>query len=119
VYDRFHVVLLVNGAVDEVRREGVRSAEGEQKRSLKSTRWALLKNPWNLTRGERQKLSELQRNNRQIYPEYLLKESFQQITGLPGPPPRRTYDLRPATSYVPFLSLTTFSSPSLVRCAVI
>jgi transposase len=79
VYDRFHVVQLLNTAVDEVRREGVRNADSEQKRSLKSTRWALLKNPWNLTRKERQKLSELQRNNRQIYRAYLLKESFQQI----------------------------------------
>jgi len=84
VYDRFHVVQLLNDAVDEVRREGVRNAGSEQKRSLKSTRWALLKNPWNLTRGERQKLSELQRNNRQIYRAYLLKESFQQIYDAPS-----------------------------------
>lgn len=84
VYDRFHVVQLLNAAVDEVRREGVRNAEAEQKRSLKSTRWALLKNPWNLTRPERQKLSELQRTNRRIYRAYLLKESFQQIYDAPS-----------------------------------
>ena len=34
VYDRFHVVQLLNAAVDEVRREGVRNADCEQKRSL-------------------------------------------------------------------------------------
>lgn len=79
VYDRFHVVQLLNAAVDEVRREAMRTAGDEQKRSLKSTRWPLLKNPWNLTRRERQKLSDLQRNNRRIYRAYLLKESFQQI----------------------------------------
>lgn len=79
VYDRFHVVQLLNAAVDEVRREAMRIADDEQKRSLKSTRWPLLKNPWNLTRREQQKLSDLQRNNRRIYRAYLLKESFQQI----------------------------------------
>ena len=84
VYDRFHVVQLLNAAVDEVRREAMRIADDEQKRSLKSTRWPLLKNPWNLTRRERQKLSNLQRNNRRIYRAYLLKESFQQIYDAPN-----------------------------------
>jgi transposase len=84
VYDRFHVVQLLNAAVDEVRREAMRIADDEQKRSLKSTRWPLLKKPWNLTRRERQKLSDLQRNNRRIYRAYLLKESFQQIYDAPS-----------------------------------
>lgn len=84
VYDRFHVVQLLNAAVDEVRREAIRIADDEQKRALKSTRWPLLKNPWNLTRTERQKLSDLQRNNRRIYRAYLLKESFQQIYDAPS-----------------------------------
>jgi len=79
VYDRFHVVQLVNAAVDEVRREEMRIAEPDQKKTLKSARWPLLKNPWNLWRRERQKLSEIQRNNRRLYRAYLLKESFQQI----------------------------------------
>jgi len=84
VYDRFHVVQLLNAAVDEVRREAMRAANDEEKRSLKSTRWPLLKNPWNLTRREQQKLSDLQRNNRRIYRAYLLKESFQQIYDAPS-----------------------------------
>jgi transposase len=84
VYDRFHVVQLLNAAVDEVRREAMRMADDAEKRSLKSTRWPLLKNPWNLTRKERQKLSDLQRNNQRIYRAYLLKESFQQIYDAPS-----------------------------------
>ena len=84
VYDRFHVVQLLNAAVDEVRREAVRNSDGEKGRSLKSTRWALLKNPWNLTRPESQKLSELQRTNGPIYRAYLLKESFQEIYDAPN-----------------------------------
>ena len=62
----------------------MRLADHEEKRSIKSTRWPLLKNPWNLTRQERQKLSDLQRNNRRIYRAYLLKESFQQIYDAPS-----------------------------------
>jgi len=62
----------------------MRIADDEQKRSLKSSRWPLLKNPWNLTRTEQQKLSDLQRNNQRIYRAYLLKESFQQIYDAPS-----------------------------------
>lgn len=79
VYDRFHVVQLLNQALDEVRRNEVRSAAPESRKQLKSTRWPLLKNPWNLTRREKQKLAELQRNNRALYRAYLMKEAFQQI----------------------------------------
>jgi transposase len=89
VFDRFHVVRLVMDAVDEVRREESRRLRGETGRpepralermqGLKNTRFALLKNPWNLTRKEKQKLSDLQRNNGRLYRAYLLKESFQDI----------------------------------------
>ena len=84
VYDRFHVVQLLNAAVDEVRREAMRMAGEDEKRFLKSSRWPLLKNPWNLTRKEREKLSDLQRTNRRLYRAYLLKESFQQIYDAPS-----------------------------------
>ena len=50
VFDRFHVQKLASEAVDTVRRQEVGllggAAEG---RALKKSRWALLKNPWNLT----------------------------------------------------------------------
>lgn len=79
VYDRFHVVQLLSKTVDEVRRELVRLAPPEKKRDLKSTRWALLKNPWNLTPREKWKLATIQQTNQPLYPAYLLKESFQDI----------------------------------------
>jgi len=80
VFDRFHVVRLLLDAVDEVRREQQRALEdaGEGK-ALKKTRFSLLKNPWNLTRKEKQKLAAIQLNNRPLYRAYLLKESFQSI----------------------------------------
>lgn len=80
VYDRFHVVRLLSDAIDQIRREeGQRVASEAQRKALKSSRFALLKNPWNLSRGERQKLSDIQRTNRRLYRAYLLKESFQEI----------------------------------------
>lgn len=79
VYDRFHVVQLVTKAVDEVRRSEMRASAPEESKLLKGYRWPTLKNPWNLTRREREKLSELPRNNMRLYRAYLLKEAFQQV----------------------------------------
>jgi transposase len=80
VFDRFHVVRLLLDAVDEVRREQQRQLEGTNDRKiLKKSRFSLLKNPWNLTRKEEQKLATIQINNKPLYRAYLLKESFQAI----------------------------------------
>lgn len=76
IFDRFHVQRLAHDALDEVRREEVRNAVGDDKQTLKRTRWSLQKNPWNLRGFEHQKLAELQRVNGPIYRAYLLKESL-------------------------------------------
>jgi transposase len=77
VFDRFHVQKLASEAVDTVRRQEVGvlggAAEG---RALKKSRWALLKNPWNLTQRQGEKLSEVARTNKRLYRAYLLKESL-------------------------------------------
>ena len=75
VFDRFHVVRLLLDAIDQVRREQQRALEGSDERKvLKKSRFSLLKNPWNLTRKEKQKLAVIQLNNRPLYRAYLLKE---------------------------------------------
>ncbi|NVB37410.1 ISL3 family transposase [Pseudenhygromyxa sp. WMMC2535] len=76
IFDRFHVQRLASKAVDEVRRDEVREAEVDDKKALKKTRWALLKNPWNLTDFESRKLDQLQRTNQRIYRAYLLEEAL-------------------------------------------
>lgn len=79
VFDRFHVQKLANEAVDEVRRAEVHQApDKDAARALKHSRWALLKNPWNLRQSEGQKLAEVQRTNARLYRAYLLKESLAQ-----------------------------------------
>ena len=77
VFDRFHVQRLASDALDEVRRSLVRERkDAEEAKSIKSTRWALLKNPWALTEEETHKLSELQHRQRSLYRAYLLKETL-------------------------------------------
>lgn len=77
IIDRFHVQRLAHDALDQVRRAEVRATTTEvERKRLKHTRWALQKNPWNLTQPERAKLADLQRSNRRIYRAYLLKESL-------------------------------------------
>ena len=77
IFDRFHVQKLASDAVDEVRRSQVRELDDAKEASaIKGTRFALLKNPWDLTRSEKLKLSELQRKNLRLYRAYLLKETL-------------------------------------------
>lgn len=80
VFDRFHVQMLASKAVDEVRRLLAREVRGtEEAETIKESRWALLKNPWNLTRREGEKLREVQTHNRSLYRAYLLKESLAKV----------------------------------------
>jgi transposase len=80
IFDRFHVQRLAHDALDTVRRTEVREVEDpEERRALKNTRFALQKNPWNLTKLEREKLTDVQRANRPLYRAYLLKETLAAI----------------------------------------
>ncbi len=77
VFDRFHVQKLANEALDTVRRQEVRERAGSPEgKALKQSRWALLKNPWNLTVRQGEKLSELKKTNQTLYRAWLLKESL-------------------------------------------
>jgi transposase len=77
VFDRFHVQRLASDALDEVRRSLVRELRGTKHAAVvKNTRWALLKNPIDLTRADRQQLSGVQQANRPLYRAYLLKETL-------------------------------------------
>jgi transposase len=80
IFDRFHVQRLVQDALDETRRDEVRSAEDRDQRSrLKGTRVPTQKSPWNLTDADQMTLDELRHANEPLYTAYLLKESFVDI----------------------------------------
>ena len=79
IFDRFHVQRLAHDALDTVRRQQWRAANADEKDAIKGTRFALQKNPWNLTDVEEGKLTEVQRTNRPLYRAYLLKETLAKI----------------------------------------
>ncbi len=80
IFDRFHVQQLSSNAVDEVRRAQTRelreAGDTEEAKVIKGTRFALLKNPWHLTRDEGRKLSAVQDNNAQLFRAYLLHQTL-------------------------------------------
>ena len=77
LFDRFHIVKHLNEAVEEVRRSEMRRLSAKEKVPFKRSRWLLLKNPWNLTSDQKERLSTLVRWNTPIVRAYYLKESFQ------------------------------------------
>ena len=77
LFDRFHLVQHLNRAVDEVRRAQLRRLGRKEKVRFKRTRYLLLKNPWNLTSDQKERLSTLVSWNTPITRAYYLKESLQ------------------------------------------
>lgn len=82
VFDRFHVVKLLNHKLTQLRRQLYRQVTDDLKKQvLKGTRWLLLKNPENLdpVKGEPQRLREALRLNEPLATAYYLKEDLRQI----------------------------------------
>ena len=77
VIDRFHIVKALNGAVDEVRKEEWRKAEGDDKKALKGLRWLLFMHSKNRTKGDTRRLNELKKSNRRIHRAWVLKDEFE------------------------------------------
>ena len=81
--DPFHVVMLATDALDEIRREvwneARKAGEVTAAKDLKGARYALWKNPENLTGRQQAKLSSIQKTNARLYRAYLLKEQLRQI----------------------------------------
>ena len=82
VFDRFHLVKLLNEHLTELRRELHHEATDPlQKQVLKGTRWLLLKRSADLDpkRHERQRLKEALRLNESLATAYYLKEDLAQV----------------------------------------
>jgi transposase len=76
LFDRFHIVKHLNDAVEEVRRTEMRRLSQKQKVPFKRSRWLLLKNPWNLSDDQKERLSTLVQWNMPIVRAYYLKPIF-------------------------------------------
>jgi len=81
--DIFHVVKLVGDALDEVRRDLWqqlrRLPDDRWAKDFKGARWALLKNPDDLTDRQADQLARIRRNRGGIWRAYEMKEQFRAI----------------------------------------
>ncbi len=86
--DAFHIVAWAGDALDVVRRETWNAARkggmSVHARDLKGARYALWKNPENLTDRQQAKLAWVAKVNHQLYRAYLLKEQLRQVFAVKG-----------------------------------
>jgi len=79
VFDKFHVLKLMNERLDDLRREMVREAEGPLKLKIKGTRFLLLRNPENLKVDQIPKLDEALHLNQPLLLGWYLKEELREL----------------------------------------
>ena len=78
ILDRFHIVAMLNKAIDEVRASEHKQLQADgYEPVLKKTRWCLLKRKENLSEKEEIKLKKVLQYNLKSVRAYLLKEEFQ------------------------------------------
>lgn len=93
--DAFHIVAWATEALDEVRRSAWNEARGAltqrraaratgTARALKHARYALWKNPENLTTGQQAKLAWIAKTDPRLYRAYLLKEGLRHVFAVKG-----------------------------------
>lgn len=86
--DPFHVVQWATKALDEVRRQvwnvARKGGQREIADDLKGARYALWKNPEDLTKNQKAKLSMIAQTNGPLYRAYLLKEQLRKVFRLRG-----------------------------------
>lgn len=81
-YDPFHVVALATAALQQVRRQSwqrLRTIDPDMARVFKGWRFALLKNPENLTAVQQRVLEAVRRDGGELWQSYRLKESLREI----------------------------------------
>lgn len=84
VFDKFHVIKLMNERLDDLRRQMVREAEGPLKLRIKGTRFLLLRNPENLKEDQIPKLDEALKLNEPLLLGWYLKEELRELWNQPS-----------------------------------
>jgi transposase len=79
IYDKFHIVKHLGGALDKVRKQEYARLSGKRRRFIKGQKYTLLSHWENLNQKGRESLELLFRANRRLYKAYLLKEQFDQL----------------------------------------
>lgn len=104
-FDRFHVAKVLTDTVDRVRR-----SEWRKDKTVKGARFALLKNPENLTDSQRKALQEVTSRNAALAEAYRVKETFRDLYRQP--------DLRAATGFLKgWLTMARASTLAPIRKA--
>ncbi|MEK6601508.1 MAG: ISL3 family transposase [Candidatus Binatota bacterium] len=76
VFDKFHIIQLMNQRLDDLRRELVREAEGAMKMVIKGTRYLLLTRAANLEEDQLPKLERALKLNEPLSQAWYLKEEL-------------------------------------------
>jgi transposase len=84
VFDKFHVIKLMNERLDDLRRQMVREAEGPFKLRIKGTRFLLLRNPENLSEEQIPKLDRALKLNEPLLLGWYLKEELRELWSQPS-----------------------------------
>jgi len=84
VHDPYHVVAIVNRAIDETRRDMARQLSGPDKQLIKGSRFLLLNALESLNPSRLERLMLLMEINEPLYAAYLLKEDLRTFWNLPS-----------------------------------
>jgi transposase len=84
VFDKFHVIKLMNERLDDLRRQMVREAEGPMKLRIKGTRFLLLRNPENLRKDQIPKLDRALQLNEPLLVGWYMKEELRELWNQPS-----------------------------------
>jgi transposase len=84
VFDKFHVIKLMNERLDDLRRQMVREAEGAMKLKIKGARFLLLRNPENLKTEQIPQLERALRFNEPLLLGWYLKEELRELWNQPS-----------------------------------
>lgn len=85
VFDRFHIIKLMNEKLDDLRRALVREATGAMRQTIKGTRYLLLTRAAHLAEGQLPKLEEALKLNEPLSQTYYLKEELSLLWEQPSP----------------------------------
>jgi transposase len=79
VIDRFHLMKIINDAVDKIRKEEFAKADDKERKNMMHKRFLILARSKNLKPEQKDNLEYLMKRNRKLYKAYLLKEEIGDI----------------------------------------
>ena len=84
VFDHYHISALINRAIDDLRREQQAQLDEKEQKTLKGSRFLLLKNYENLDQDKQSRLQNLLQANSPLLTMYTMKEQFRDFWEKPS-----------------------------------